>query len=647
MMKLHGWTVCAALVLAGGAMPRVPTEPQILYVDAAHAGPEEGTATRPFNTIAEALAVVFPERGDEVRVRPGSYTGGFLIPPGAMLLAERGADETFITGDPESTDALIALTEGAVLQGFTVGPTGGSGAVVFGGYSAEARNCVFFGSFSGVAVADGASLFLYNNTFHGNQVSVNLEPGGTLADARNNVFSVDTVGVYINEGAAAATAYNCFFGVGPAVFGGAPGDTDFRANPSLVAPGDGIYHLRASSGVKDRGDPAVEFQDVDGTRNDVGADGGPFAVADELPPFVVAATSMAKGGGFGYSIDASQSIDAWGIQFVEWDTNIADGLGYGDASGTVLNAVLPGAGRRLIGIRVTDNAGLVTERTVTVTAGNAPPAAIGASKRASAPPFRVDLRALQAGTADAVEWDFGLDGSVDNRRLETTYVLPESLTPGTHWIGLTVRDGGAVSQVALPLTLTRSRVIAAQTLQPGDTGELLATSGGVLGGASLRFPQYSVSSEIMAAIAEPQAADVPPLPEGDLVALVEFGPEGQSFSRRLKASVPLRTNPSVGASVSVYRWDEPSEAWVQSGTHFVRVSDSQPARVDFETAQLGLFAVMASKTDEGGGGDFVIICNQTGELIFANAMGDLGVLGLLLTAMLTAGLRRKSTRNQA
>lgn len=647
MMKLHGWTVCAALLLAGGAMAQVPKDPQILYVDAAYTGPEEGTAARPFNTIAEALAVVFPERGDTVQVRPGSYAGSFLIPPGATLVAERGADETFITGDPESTDALIALTEDAVLQGFTIGPTGGSGAVVFGGYSAEARNCVFFGSFSGVAVADGASLFLYNNTFHGNQVSVNLEPGGVLADARNNIFSLDTVGVYINEGASASTAHNCFFGVGPAVFGGAPGDTDFRANPSLVAPGDGIYHLKASSGVKDRGDPAVEFQDIDGTRNDVGSDGGPFAVADELAPFVVAATSMAKGGGFGYSIDASQSSDAWGIQLVEWDTNIADGLAYGDASGAVLNAVLPGAGRRLIGVRVTDHAGLVTERTVPVTAGNAPPAAIGASKRASAAPFRVDLRALQAGTADAVEWDFGLDGSVDNRRIETTYVLPESLSPGTHWVGLSVRNGGAVSQAALPLTLTRSRVIAARPMQPGDTGELVAAVGGLLGGTSLTFPQFSVSSEIMAAIAEPQSDDVPSLPEGDLVALVEFGPEGQAFSRRLKASVPLRVNPLAGANVTVYRWDEAADAWVDSDTHFARLTDSQPARVEFETAQLGLFAVMASETDGSGGGDFVIICNQTGEPIFANAMGDLGVLGLLLAAMIAAGLHRKPTRNQA
>ncbi|MFM1921375.1 MAG: hypothetical protein RLZZ303_3009 [Candidatus Hydrogenedentota bacterium] len=640
-MTLQGWTVCAALLLAGVGMAQVPTEPQILYVDAEYAGPEEGTAARPFNSIAEALAVVFPERGDTVRVRPGSYAGGFLLPPDAALVAERGADETFITGDAESTDALIALTEGAVLQGFTVGPTGGSGAVVFGGYSAEVRNCVFFGSFSGAAVADGASLFLYNNTFHGNQVSVNLEPGGVLADARNNIFSVDTVGVYINEGASASTAHNCFFGVGPAVFGGAPGDSDFRANPSLVAPSDGIYHLRASSGVKDRGDPADEFQDIDGTRNDVGADGGPFAVADELSPFVVAATSMSKGGGFGYSIDASQSSDAWGIQLVEWDTDIADGLTYGDASGAVLNAILPGAGRRLIGVRVTDHAGLSTERTLSVTAGDPTAATIGASKQASAPPYRVDLRALQAGTTDAVEWDFGLDGSVDNRRIETTYILPESLSPGTHWVGLTVRDGGVVSQVALPLTLTRSRVIAARPLQPGDTGELVATVGGVLGGTSLEFPQFSVSSEIMAAIAEPQSADVPPLPEGDLAALVEFGPEGQAFSRRLKASVPLRANPSAGANVTVYRWDEAADAWVDSDTHFVRVTESQPPRIEFETAQLGLFAVVASKTDEGGSGDFVVICNQTGEPIFANAMGDLGVLGLLLTAMLAAGLRRR------
>jgi len=59
-----------------------------------------------------------------------------------------------------------------------------------------------------------------------------------------------------------------------------PGDGALSEDPRFVNDRGGDYHLEDDSPCIDAGDPAVPFEDPDGTRNDMGAYGGPQPFPD-------------------------------------------------------------------------------------------------------------------------------------------------------------------------------------------------------------------------------------------------------------------------------------------------------------------------------------------------------------------------------
>lgn len=125
-----------------------------------------------------------------------------------------------------------------------------------------------------------------NNTFTGTRM-----PGAALSvsgtgpvEIRNNVVKTG-FDVGIDSPAGTTLEYNDVFGHATNYTGGGmPGVGSLSMDPGFVDEVNFDYHLSLTSPVRDMGDPDPRYNDADGTRNDMGAYGGPAAVAHAVPP---------------------------------------------------------------------------------------------------------------------------------------------------------------------------------------------------------------------------------------------------------------------------------------------------------------------------------------------------------------------------
>ncbi len=157
--------------------------------------------------------------------------------------------------------------------------------VIIQGNEAGARGGGFYESYS--------EPDLVNVTFAGN--SAGTDGGGFFAHFNslpvitNTIFAFNTAqeagdNVYIHESSSADLSYNCYYVEGEAtagIEGASVGATDLVADPLFEDdPADGDladddYHLRDGSPAIDAGQPGPTYNDPDGSRNDMGAYGGP------------------------------------------------------------------------------------------------------------------------------------------------------------------------------------------------------------------------------------------------------------------------------------------------------------------------------------------------------------------------------------
>jgi hypothetical protein len=112
-------------------------------------------------------------------------------------------------------------------------------------------NNVFYIKNSGITENNGTQQ-IYNNIFFGNDVALNLES-----------TSIHQYNLFWNN--------NLDFGKGQL------NPTEISENPQFVNPQEGNYKLLSNSPAKNSGNPLAEWNDKDGTRNDIGLYGGPYA----------------------------------------------------------------------------------------------------------------------------------------------------------------------------------------------------------------------------------------------------------------------------------------------------------------------------------------------------------------------------------
>lgn len=122
---------------------------------------------------------------------------------------------------------------------------------------------------------------IYNNTFAGNYSGLEGIRG---PDIRNNIIANSTLtGIGSRFECPIVFSYNDVWGNNPNYSTDCSDQTGLNGNissdPLFADVSNGDFRLLPDSPAKDRGDPSSAFKDPDGSRNDMGAWGGPWALS--------------------------------------------------------------------------------------------------------------------------------------------------------------------------------------------------------------------------------------------------------------------------------------------------------------------------------------------------------------------------------
>ena len=240
-----------------------------------------GTRQSPYPNIQEAID---NSGGDIIYVHPGTYLGFTQPHPsitepdetqGAVTLKDSvtiigaGADSTFLSGD-----VVAESVSGASISGFKL--TRGINTI---SSSMTITNNVITNPAGNAIWGSKSDFQIINNVLYGNNPEAVFLSDSSNAIIKNNII-VNNSGFGISgmESASATIDYNNVWGNGENYSGNfIPGVHDLSVDPQFVDAANGNFHLQAGSQCIDAGDPASQFNDPDGSRNDLGAFGGPFA----------------------------------------------------------------------------------------------------------------------------------------------------------------------------------------------------------------------------------------------------------------------------------------------------------------------------------------------------------------------------------
>lgn len=631
-----------AILPAAAQDDEIPTTPQTFYIDNTHVGEEDGTTDRPFQSIYNALLMVLPDRGDTLIVRPGEYDENFLIPPGTTLRSELGPYETALVSNSDTPETILGLADDTALIGFRVGPSLGDGLVVLEGASAEVRNCVFVDTVRGLAVQNTGRLDAFNNTFFNNQVSLQGEAGAVLRDIRNNIFANDGVGILVDEGATLNSAYNNFDGFGPPVFGAAPGDTDYSRDSGFSDPENGLFHLRGASPLRDLGDPAAVWNDRDDTRNDLGADGGPLGEIDVLAPQVnLDADPQLGPAPLAVAFDASASRDDWGMPPVAWDFDISDGLSF-DTTGMMVQHTYAAAGQYIAAVLAEDDRGnrSISYFPVAINVGGTPPLFLSTDRQAGGTPFTLNLELSSAAGATSYGWDLNENGAIDLVTQTAAYTYPGATVPGLYGIsGFATDSSGRRAHTRIGITVAENPVLGDVPMVPGSGTTLrIDEPGSPLEGASGSWPFGSINISGRATFGEYPSSAFPFYPEGDLLRVVEIGPQHETLGAWATINMPIpKFDAEKMRTAHVFRFNAITNIWSDTGIRGVRVlnGDTDPL-AKFQIAEGGAFAIVGERFPTGPFG-----CHQIRDKQQQSADG-----GSLLVFALAAGVMAAARRRR-
>ena len=167
------------------------------------------------------------------------------------------------------------------------------------------------------------------------------------------------------------------------------------------------------------------------------------------------------------AFDAAASSDPDGtIAKYEWDL---DGNGtYETDTGTTAaaSASFPVAGKRVIGLRVTDNEGATATTTRSLTVSNRVPSASFVASPATAPTgtsvsFDASASKDPDGTISKYEWDLDGNGSYETNTGATAAATRTYATPGEVGVGLRVTDNEGATATTTQTVTAQNRVPSA------------------------------------------------------------------------------------------------------------------------------------------------------------------------------------------
>jgi len=284
--------------------------PRELYVDAGNvSGDEDGSITYPYSSIGRALTDAIA--GDTVWVLPGNYKEIIKMVSGVKLRSLAGADKTIIKYVRHAGGVQLITCSGCseetLIEGFTleagIQHSGQSYAFsIYSGSSPTIRNNMILAyhwqAYAIVVSGSESRPTIINNTvksWDGSAETAGIVVSSGYPTVKNNIFIGDYAGggkaswgVDVNNGySLEENSHNYFYHQSTPVSGAAMGEGsvfDNQAAPEFVDPDNYDYHLAPGSPGIDMGDPDPAYNDPDGSRNDMGAFGGPFARTEYVPP---------------------------------------------------------------------------------------------------------------------------------------------------------------------------------------------------------------------------------------------------------------------------------------------------------------------------------------------------------------------------
>lgn len=283
------------------------------------------------------LAIDRAQSGDTVMVAAGTYNEDLTLRSGIDVQGA-GADTTTLTGTGSGSVVTANGSNGTEFTGFTVQGSGSNSldaGFLITNSDIVVRNTTITGNTIGIRTFDSNS-FICSNTLTGNGIPGSpIDPaircsgsdlfagnlifgndGGVLVTGsngsqfinntvaanswwgfqasnatttvKNNIVSGNASGAIFSENdSVVESTYNCL-NQGPNPYAEIRGGIvskrlgDLIANPEFDPAQPGTYLLDEGSPCIDAGDPAAIYQDLDGSRNDIGATGG--ACGSTTPP---------------------------------------------------------------------------------------------------------------------------------------------------------------------------------------------------------------------------------------------------------------------------------------------------------------------------------------------------------------------------
>lgn len=260
------------------------------------------TVPTDYGTIQDAIDA--SSDGDIVCVEAGEYWENLTIDfVDIYLVGLDGAASTIIDGGGVTHTIIIQNGSTATVDGFTIqdGNNWWGGGVYIYEASPTIRHCVITGNLPyGIAVWNSAAPTIENTlmveniyrglyvTNYATPVVVNSVLAGNLRDGMS-VYTGSTVylmnsivynngdyGVaYGSSSASVVSSYNDVYGNSKGdYYGGASASSTDLAEDPLISDW-ALYTVDSASVCVDQGDPDSSYNDVDGSRNDMGAYGGP------------------------------------------------------------------------------------------------------------------------------------------------------------------------------------------------------------------------------------------------------------------------------------------------------------------------------------------------------------------------------------
>jgi PKD repeat protein len=559
-------------------------------------GVEDGSTANPYSTISAALAKCQAGRGDTVVVRRGVYAEDLTVVPFTNLKSELGAYHTLVLGS-------VILSDGTSLIGFSINAQPDATAVesVENATVTLTNNAIANGGAGYHATANTKST-LANNTFFNHGVcGIKGEASAVFERMKNNIISDCAMGMSVAGNSLVDEGFNAFWNNGVDAQGAAFSSTDMVSDPAFVDASTGNFHLVHASPMRDAGDPASEYNDLDGSINDLGADGGPNGVMDTASPIADLVVSAESGDvPLNVHFDASGSNDEWGIQHYTWDFDAVDGV-KSDATGETADFTYTAAGSYTATLVLEDNNGLTSEKhvqiVVTSPATNPPVVTLSVTPNAGPAPLRAKLKATgfdPDGGPVKFYWDLNNDGILEQvQGANQTVAFSEKTRPGSYAINVVAMDNQHSTTMAKAyVTITWSSRIQTMVADPSKDSLLVFKDGDKeFDGASMLVRKNAISEPLVLTLGPIEPGRGRELPPRAVSHGFEAGPTGVVFGKPVRLTIPLKQKPMRPDLIRILRWNDVTKKWDDATvTNLVYTRDSKPT-VSFDTSELGIFLV--------------------------------------------------------